>query len=45
MSSACIPILVDVAAPVLEILLLSKVAKFSFRTMDYCSIKKGNHAL
>ena len=35
MSSACTPILVGVPVPVLEILLLSKTAKFSFLTMDY----------
>ena len=35
MSSACTPILVGVAIFVLEILLLSKTAKFPFLTMDY----------
>ena len=35
MSSACTPILVGVVCPVLEILLLSKTAKFPFPTMDY----------
>ena len=35
MSSACTPILVDGASPVLEILLPSKTAKFPFLTMDY----------
>ena len=35
MSSACTPILVGVAFPVSEILLLSKMAKFPFLTMDY----------
>ena len=35
MSSACTPILVGVASPVSEILLLSKTAKFPFRTMGY----------
>ena len=35
MSSACTPILVDVVYPVLEILLLSKIAKIPFPTMDY----------
>ena len=35
MSSACTPILVGIASPVLEILLLSKTAKFPFLTMDY----------
>ena len=35
MSSACTPILVGVTSLVSEILLLSKTAKFPFRTMDY----------
>ena len=35
MSHACTPILMGVALPVLEILKLSKMAKFSFRPMDY----------
>ena len=35
MSSASIPILVDVVYPVSEILLHSKTAKFPFPTMDY----------
>ena len=35
MSSACIPILVDVTSLVSEILLLSKTAKFPFWGMDY----------
>ena len=35
MSCACTPILVGVAVLVLEILLLSKTAKFPFLTMDY----------
>ena len=35
MSSACTPILVGVAYPVSEILLLSKMAKFPLLTMDY----------
>ena len=35
MSNACTPILVGIASLVLEILLLSKMAKFPFRTMDY----------
>ena len=35
MSSASIPILVDVTSSVSEILLLSKTAKFPFPTMDY----------
>ena len=37
MSNACTPILVSVAIPVSEILLLSKTAKFPFRGMDYNS--------
>ena len=35
MSSACTPILVGVAFLVSEILLLSKMAKFPFLSMDY----------
>ena len=35
MSSACTPILVGVVSPVSEILLLSKMAKFPLRPMDY----------
>ena len=35
MSCACTPILVGVISPVLEILLLSKTAKFPFLSMDY----------
>ena len=35
MSCACTPILVGVPFPVLEILLLSKTAKFPFLSMDY----------
>ena len=35
MSHTCTPILVGVTSPVLEILLLSKTAKFPFRGMDY----------
>ena len=35
MRYACASILVGVASPVLEILLLSKMAKFPFLTMDY----------
>ena len=35
MSHACTPILVGVAFPISEILLLSKTAKFPFPTMDY----------
>ena len=35
MSSTCTTILVGVASPVSEILLLSKTAKFPFLSMDY----------
>ena len=35
MGHACTPFLVGVAFPVSKILLLSKTAKFPFRTMDY----------
>ena len=35
MSHECTPILVSVVVLVLEILLLSKMAKFPFPTMDY----------
>ena len=35
MSNACTSILVGVTSPILEILLLSKTAKFPFLTMDY----------
>ena len=35
MSHACTPILVGMTSPVLEILLLSKMANFPFRTMGY----------
>ena len=35
MSNACTPILVGMAYPVSEILLLSKTAKFPLLTMDY----------
>ena len=35
MSYVCAPILVGMTSPVLEILLLSKTAKFPFRPMDY----------
>ena len=35
MLNACTPILVGVAFPILEILLLSKMANFPFPTMDY----------
>ena len=35
MSSSCTPILVGVVSLVSEILLLSKMAKFPFLTMDY----------
>ena len=45
MSSACTPILVAMTSPVLEILLLSKTAKFPFLPMDYSpwSSKKLMH--
>ena len=43
MSHACTLILVGVASPVLEILLLSKMAKFPFQPMDYTTgVKKLN---
>ena len=35
MCNACAPILVGVTSPVPEILVLSKMAKFPFLTMDY----------
>ena len=35
MPNVCTPILVGVVSPVLEIPLLSKTAKFPFRTMGY----------
>ena len=35
MSNACILILVGVTSPLLEILVLSNMAKFPFLTMDY----------
>ena len=35
MSNACTPMLVGMAIPVSEILLLSKTAKLPFRPMDY----------
>ena len=35
MCNACTPILVGMTSPVLEILVLSKTAKFPFLTMDY----------
>ena len=35
MRHACAPILMGIASPVSEILLLSKTAKFPFQTMDY----------
>ena len=35
MSNACTSILVGVVSPVSEILVLSKMAKFPFRPMDY----------
>ena len=41
MSSACTPILVGVASPVLEILLLSKTAKFpSKNSIDWNRLEK-----
>ena len=42
MSSTCTPILVDVTSPVSEILLLSKMAKFPFLTMDYSPWSSNN---
>ena len=42
MSSACTPILVGVAVLVLEILLLSKTAKFPFLSMDYSPLSSKN---
>ena len=42
MSSACTSILVGVVSPVSEILLLSKMAKFPFPTMDYSSWSSKN---
>ena len=48
MSSACTPILVGMGSQVLEILLLSKMAKFPFLSMDYSPwsmvIKKFNRS-
>ena len=46
MCHACTPILLDVASPVSEILLLSKTVKFPFQTMDLQSIvvKKINQS-
>ena len=46
MCHACTPILMDVASPVSEILLLSKTVKFPFQTMDLQSIvvKKINQS-
>ena len=41
MSNECTPILVSVVVLVLEILLLSKMAKFPFQTMDL-GVKKFN---
>ena len=35
MCNACIPILVGVTSSISEILVLSKMAKFPFLTMDY----------
>ena len=42
MSSACTPILVGVPFPVSEILLLSKMAKFPFLSMDYSPLSSKN---
>ena len=42
MCNACTPILVGVTSPVLEILLLSKTAKFPFLTMDYSLLSSKN---
>ena len=42
MSHAYTPILVSVVSPVLEILLLSKTAKFPFPTMDYSPWESKN---
>ena len=42
MSRACTPILVGVASPVSEILLLSKTAKFPLLTMDYKNLIDRN---
>ena len=42
MSNACILILVGIACPVSEILLLSKTVNFPFPTMDSMVIKKFN---
>ena len=39
MSNACTPILMGVATPVSEVLLLSNFAKFPFQTMDYINIE------
>ena len=41
MSHACTPILVGVAFPISEILLLSKTATFPFPTMDYSPSAKN----
>ena len=42
MPNACALILVGVASPVSEILLLSKTAKFPFLTMDYSPWSPNN---
>ena len=42
MSHAYTPILVSVVSPVLEILLLSKTAKFPFPTIDYSPWESKN---
>ena len=42
MPNACTPILVGMSSLVLEIPLLSKTAKFPFRTMDYSSWSAKN---
>ena len=42
MPSTCTPILVGVTSPVSEILLLSKMAKFSFLSMDYSPLSSKN---
>ena len=42
MSHACTSILVGVASPLSEILLLSKMAKFPFRIMGYSPLSSKN---
>ena len=42
MLNACTPILVCVAFPISEILLLSKMAKFPFLSMDYSPWSSNN---